>query len=315
MELFHKYRNRSVQAFIKLAERVSAGEELSVNEFEAEYYRLSGDSKRITSIFYQNVVDNTNLPIFDLRDKKRVRLCIELSPEQKIHISDIVLKPEKYWLSAALKDKLSSLFLSDEESALLEPELSGSPDYYRHIDDSWRSSENITEQAAENFRLILRAINEGQALSYTYNAQNCEGVPVRIEYDERTCEIYMILHNGSRFVKSDITKLSEIRETENNFGDIPEIKEGMINKKAYRPVVFTVTDNKNRKAVDRALLAFSVYDHIVEPIDEKSARFTIQYYTMDLDILIKDILSFGPDIIVESPGYVVKRITDILKKL
>ena len=89
----------------------------------------------------------------------------------------------------------------------------------------------------------------------------------------------------------------------------------MINKKAYRPVVFTVTDNKNRKAVDRALLAFSVYDHIVEPIDEKSARFTIQYYTMDLDILIKDILSFGPDIIVESPGYVVKRITDILKKL
>ena len=98
------------------------------------------------------------------------------------------------------------------------------------------------------------------------------------------------------------------------YDDIPDIKEEMIEKTAYRPVVFTVTDNKNRKAVERALLAFSVYDHIVEPIDEKTARFTIQYYKMDLDILIKDILSFGADIKVESPQFVVNRIIEILEK-
>ena len=88
----------------------------------------------------------------------------------------------------------------------------------------------------------------------------------------------------------------------------------MIEKKGYKSVVFTVTDIKNRKAIERALIAFSIYDHTVEPIDDKTVRFTIEYYSMDLDLLIKDILAFGSDIKVESPKIVVNKIIEILNK-
>ncbi|SFX39545.1 WYL domain-containing protein [Ruminococcus sp. XPD3002] len=314
MELFNEYRNKSLRAFLKLAERISYGEELSIDEFEAEYYRLSGDNKKITSVFYKNTLYNDKLPIFDTREGK-VRLFGEPDKCSNKHISDTLLKSEITWLHNALNDKLSKLFLSDEERISIDAKLSDYTEYYKNIDDMWRSNEDISEEVEKNFKIILKAINEKQALSYTFKNKNCEGFPVRIEYDERTCRIYMIIYDGNRFVKSDISKLSDIYITENSIDTIPEIKDDMLNKKAYLPVVFTVTDDKNRKAIDRALLAFSVYDHVVEPIDEKTARFTIQYYTMDLDLLIKDILAFGSDIKVESPRYVVKRITDILRKV
>lgn len=317
MELFHEYRNKSVLAFMILAERIANGERFSKNGFRYEYYRLANDEKGITKVFYTNVVENEKLQIFDFSDETHVKLNEtlqeKLSNEEEVHFSSIPLKTEKSWLNTALNDKLVSLFFSDEELSELGLDFSDYPLYYRNIDDEWRKNEAISEDSACNFRIILQAINEIKSVSYIFNKKKCEGTPVKLEYDERTCKIYMIVYNGSRFIKSLISKLSDIQIIDRIHDNIPEFKGEMEKNKGYKPIVFTVTDHKNRKAIERALLAFSVYDHVVEPIDEKTARFTIQYYSMDLDILIKDILSFGSDIIVESPKIVVRKIVEILE--
>ena len=318
MELFHEYRNKSVRAFLILVERIKNGEVLSKLEFEAEYYKLACDSNRITKVFYNNVINNEKIMIFDFSDPKQVVLCENSGKKTKnnrdkkdVHLFSIPLTIEKMWLNTAINDKLRVLFFSDEE--LSDIGLNGSeyPLYYRDIDDEWRRSENISEDSARNFRDILQAINEKKTISYGYNGKSCEGTPLKLEYDERKCKIYMIIF-GNRLIKSDISKLSDIRISGDASGNLPEVREEMGKNQGYKPVVFTVSDHKNRKAIERALLAFSVYDHVVEPIDEKTAKFTIHYYTMDLDLLIKDILAFGSDIIVESPKMVVNRIVDIL---
>ena len=319
MELFHEYRNKSVIAFMILAERIANGEVFSAAKFKYEYYRLANDEKGITEVFYTNVIENEKLQIFDFTDKNHVVLNEAIRENQNnkedVHFSGIPLKTEKSWLNTALNDKLVSLFFSDEELSELGLDFSEYPLYYRNIDDEWRKNENISDNAAGNFRIILQAINEKKSVSYIFNKKKCEGTPVKLEYDERKCKIYMIVYDGSRFIKSDISKLSDIQIIDCIHDNLPDVKEEMEKNKGYKPVVFTVTDHKNRKAIERALLAFSVYDHIVEPVDEKTARFTIQYYSMDLDILIKDILSFGSDIIVESPKIAVNKIVEILEKV
>lgn|GEM_PF-2699310 len=312
MELFHEYRNKSMMAFIELAERIANGEIFSAIEFENEYYRLSGDSERQTMVFYKNVVFNDKLPVFNLSDKKRVRLSEFLDGYNNIKISDIPLKTEKYWLYNALSDRLSSLFLSDDEINLLKNKFPESLQYYRNIDDE--RHEDISQNTAANFRTILHAVNSKKSISYPYKGIRCQVTPVKLEYDQRNFKLYVIIFDGNRFIKTDISKISDISIIEPVFDNVPELAEKMLEKQAYSPIVFTVTDKKNRNAIERALLAFSVYDHIAEPLNKKTVKFTIQYYTMDLDILIKDILSFGADIKVESPKFVVKKITEIIEK-
>ena len=249
MELFHEYRNKSVRAFMLLAERIANGEVFTRIQFETEYYKLSGDSKRITSVFYEKVIYDDKFSIFDLRDVKHVRLCEDIVPKGEIHIANIPLKTEKNWLNTALNDKLCNLFLSDEEISELGYDFSECIMYYRNIDDEWRKSEDISTDAAENFRMVLQAINEKKAISYSYNGTSCEGTPVKIEYDERKCKIYMIVYDGVRLIKTDITKLSDLMIKESIAEKTPEIKEIMEKKKGYKPVVFTVTDNKKRKVI------------------------------------------------------------------
>ena len=125
----------------------------------------------------------------------------------------------------------------------------------------------------------------------------------------------MIIYDGKRLIKSDISTLSDIKIRDSIVEQLPEIKEEMQKKVANKPIIFTVTDDRGRNALERALLAFSVYDHIVEQINEKTAKFTIQYYSMDLAILIKDILAFGIDIKVESPQEVINEIKKRLSEV
>ena len=300
MELFNEYRNRSLRALTILAERIANGEVFSESELREEYSRLSGD---YNYVFYEKIVNNANdkdeaksedkdeaksedkdeakskdkekgktkLPVFDFSKKGHVLLnemiSAQLSCDDDIHISNLPLKTEKIWLNMALNDKLRKLFFSEEELAEFGFDFSEYPLYYRNIDDEWRKNEDISDISAKNFRMILQAINEKKAISYTYNQASCNGTPVKIEYDERTCKIYMIVYDESRFIKADVSKLFDVQLSGEAADNIPDIKEDMEKKK--RSVVFTVTDYKNRKAIERALLAFSVYDHVVEPIDEK----------------------------------------------
>ena len=319
MELFNEYKNKGFRAIISIAERINNGEVFNKGELNSEYYKLSGDI--FPSPFYNNVISINKSHIFEfdkqdnLKDVEfKVSLNENIISEKQIHIANIPLTSEKNWLHTALNDCLSKLFLSDEEIECLDSDLSEYPLYSEHIDDAWRKAENFTDTDAENFRIILKAINEKKSLSYPYEGKITESTPVKLEYDERQCKIFMCHYCGNRYIKTNISDFSDLKIKDTNSEDIPKIKDEMDKKIGYKPIVFIVTDNKNRNAIERAMLAFSVYDHIIEPIDEKTAKFTIQYYSGDLDILVKEILAFGADIKVESPKIAINKIIEKLNK-
>lgn len=320
MELFNEFRNQSVTAFIKLVERLANGEILKEFQFEAEYYKLAEDPQRVTEVFYKKVIQNEKLMIFDFSDPNQVRLDEGVSLNNDAHIASILLKIEEQWLHAALNDELSALFLDKDEIMKLDINTS---EYYKYIDDNWRERKGISEDMIRNFRTILEAINENKSISFEFMQKNtltqATTIPVKLEYDERKNCIHMISYNSAepekmRFKKMDLSKISNIRILENDLlqENIPDINQEMQKKADKEPLEFTVTDYKNRNAINRALLAFSVYDHVVEPINEKKAIFTIMYYKMDRDLLMKEILAFGADIQITSPKYMVDKIKKIL---
>lgn len=312
MELFHEYKNKCINALIILAERIANGEKMSYYQFEGEYYRLADDLNRTSAIFYKNVVNDMKCPIFNIHSKENVCLCEKT--ENKISISDIPLNTEKLWIQSALNDNFSKLFYNEEQISQLKQMNTDIPNYYKCIDDNWRGELNYDNQDLSNFSILLDAINNRRKITYSVQKKICEGEVVKIEYDERKGCLYAIIISDNRPLKVDISKMSEIHIFDEIIGDISDVRENMKDKKAKTPVIFKVTDRHNHNALERAILAFSVYDHEVEKLNEKEARFTIRYYRMDFDIIIKEILSFGPDIQVENPSFVKKRIIDILRK-
>ena len=120
MELFNEYKNKEFRAVISIAERINNGEVFNKGELASEYYKISGD--RFPSHFYNNVISIDQSLIFEVEEKKenlpeakrKVGLNENIISEKQKHIANIPLKSEKNWLHAALNDRLSKLFLSDE---------------------------------------------------------------------------------------------------------------------------------------------------------------------------------------------------------
>jgi hypothetical protein len=312
MELFHEYRNKCLNALIILAERIANGEVLTKNQFESEYFRLADDSKRNSAVFFENVISDFKCPIFNTQNKNHVKLAFE--DEKKISVSYFPLNTEKSWLFAALNDRFTSLFLNDEANSLRD-NLSGAFRYSDYIDDNWRNDMNLSEKSFVNFPVVLDALNHRNQISFKYRNNDYTGVPHKIEYDERKCRFFAIILNSDFRLKADISLISDITVTDKVCDISLDSAEEKRDEKVRRPVVFTVTDEHNHNAVERAMSAFSVYDHEVEKISDKKAIFKISCYSQELDLLIKEILAFGPDIKVEKPRLVKNKIIDILKRL
>lgn len=314
MELFHEYKNKCMYALTVLVERLSNVEEMSFDEFENEYYRLADDDKRLTELFFYNVLDNEKIKLFKFNNGK-IYIYSDLLSNCKADITNIPLNTEKMWLNTALNDSFTDLFYDSSEKERFNDKLAEYMNYSEFIDNNWKNNKNINEMVIANFRILLDAINQSKKISYVLNGNKFTGTPRKLEYDERNSVLYLIISSENRTAKTSLSKLTDIIILDETADISFDIAEAMNDKKKRTPIEFIVTDYKGHNAIERALFAFSVYDHTVEMIDEKTAKFIISYYAMDLDIIIKEILTFGADIQVKSPEIVIRKISEILQKL
>lgn len=315
MELFHEYHNRFFMALVELAERIASGENISALEFERIYFeRGSGGRKRIGDTFLEQVKHNPKLSLFDFSDRNTVRLTIDVSTPAAI--ANIPLKVERIWCAAALCDQYAALFFDHDAAGRIRDTLADdSFPYYTLIDNSvcdMTPEELCAVQSV--FRLSLDAVLERQDVQFCYEGKGViSGTPLRIIYDEKDKQFSLLLKHEDTVESFAMMKMTELSTTGYSAQTDVSVRELMAPYKAAEPIVFEVTDYQNRRAIERAVITFSVYDHIVRIIGENKAEITINYYRFDLDDVVRRILSFGTDAIIKSSDAAFEHMKKILK--
>lgn len=166
----------------------------------------------------------------------------------------------------------------------------------------------------EVFRLLLRAIHEGRAVSIEYTGQkgvseiNCW--PYGLEYSEKDDKFRTLVKKGSSDMTLNVARISNIRfwmDREN----FPRMPQNAAKRENIRRCTLELTDERN--ALERALLHFAHFEKVTTRLDDSHYRIEIQYDFYDEAEIIIRILSFGPLIRVTEPDYLVNRIRDRLK--
>lgn len=316
MELFHEYHNRFFMALVELAERIASGETISAAEFERIYFELgSNGRKRIGDTFLENIKHNTKLPLFDFSDRNAVKLAFDVNSEQDI--ANIPLKVERIWCEAALCDNYAALFYDENTVQELRSSIGDRSIQYCGLIDSSVCDMTPDELYAVQtvFRNVLDAILACENVQFCYGRDTISGTPLRIIYDEKEKAFSILLKCGDEANTYDMSKITDFRITGGAAKAAFSVKALMSPYKASEPIVFEVTDHKDRRAIERAVITFSVYDHIVRLIDEKKAEITINYYQFDLDDIVRRILSFGTDAVILSPNSAKEHLKKILKSV
>lgn len=316
MELFHEYHNHFFMALVELAERIAEGEIISANEFDRLYFQIgSGGRKRIGETFLEQVKHNTKLQLFDFSDRKAVKLAFDVKSGKDI--ANIPLKVERIWCEAALCDRYAALFYNEDTCQTLRKTVADSSvQYYDLIDHS------VCDMAQDElcavqplFRQVLDAILTSQNVLFCYERETIAGTPLRIVYDEKEKQFSLLLKHGDAADTYELQKLTEFETTGDAEQNGISVREFMSPYKATEPIVFEVTDNQNRRAIERAVITFSVYDHIVRLISDKKAEITLNYYRFDLGDIVRRILSFGTDAMIKSPVEAKKYLIKILQSV
>lgn len=307
MELFDAYKNKFLNAFIILTERLLNGEKIEKYNFLNTFYQLANDDTYQGEVLSNKVTSGKNE--FFVVDSDGY---MTLDEKFKVPYKNITLRlfteSERLWLKEALNSKISNIFFNysehnefDAERGLL---------WYSFIDDKNIKS-NYNQNLKKNMKVLLEAINSRKKIKYTYKKTKkleYECLPVKIEYDNRKQRFYAILWNGSRMIKSILSNMINVEITDKYDDENYSVSEIMKKRKNKEPVVFYVSDKRNHNAINRAIETFCIYEHIIEEQEDSTIKCTINYYDIDSDLLLDDILSFGADIKVVSPQNVVEKI-------
>lgn len=307
MELFDAYKNKFLNAFIILTERLLNGEKIKKYNFLNTFYQLANDDTYQGEVLSNKVTSGKNE--FFVVDSDGY---MTLDENFKVPYKNITLRlfteSERLWLKEALNSKISNIFFKYSELN----EFVADRDFlwYSFIDDKNIKS-NYKQNLKKNMKILLEAINSKSKIRYTYKGsekREYESLPVKIEYDNRKQRFYAILWNGSRMIKSILSKMINIEIIDKYDEEDYSVSEFMKKKRNKEPVVFYVSDKRNHNAINRAIETFCIYEHTIEEQEDNTIKCTINYYDIDSDLLFEDILSFGADIQVISPQNVIDKI-------
>ncbi|MBO4689057.1 MAG: WYL domain-containing protein [Clostridiales bacterium] len=234
---------------------------------------------------------------------------------------------QKQWINAIFCDPRMRLFFDDmpdtysgvcdgygsrEEGAPILPfpeekVLFTKNDFY--IYDAYADGDPFEDDNyRRNFRIILRAIEEKQALRIRMinrhgNAMTVSMLPCRLEYSEKDDKFRVYGYSGRR---DDIINLARVESVE--VCEISErMKKGSPRRGNKAKVEFLLLDE--RKALERVMLHFAHFEKSAERIDRKNYRVTIYYDGYDETEMVIRILSFGPLVKVVEPA----RFVDLVK--
>ena len=245
-------------------------------------------------------------------------------------------RAELAWLKTALKDEKAKLFFTEKEYSDLVDKLNDDDSFDRFIkiyrediiadnSEEYLGSTEI-ETMASKLNIILKCIHDNCFLEYSYS--NGKGkknkktgektVPYKIEYSVTNdtlmlCHKPLYLTEGSRPIKSDLRDMFDLKMLEVN-PEKPNLKELVEERKLKELLVIRILPDCKKEVLKRILIDFAKYKRGVKKNDDGGFTISIECYTFQENDLINEIISFGPQLVVESPkdirDEIIKRITD-----
>ncbi|MBO4474942.1 MAG: WYL domain-containing protein [Clostridiales bacterium] len=265
--------------------------------------------EKMRKIIAENAFDESVLTILPALSEGRWPLLRKDGTTTVRHAPTMPLTAlQKQWLNTIFQDPRMRLFLEEgaaivppfpEEKVLLTRE-----NYY--IYDAYADGDPYDdENYRRNFRTVLRAIKEKQALRIRMinrhgNPMTVSMIPGYLEYSEKDDKFRVY---GSSRRRDDIVNLARVESVE----IVPAeecMKKGTPRAGNKAKVEFLLLDE--RKALERVMLHFAHFEKTAERIDGKNYRVTIFYDGYDETEMVIRILSFGPLLKVVEPARFVE---------
>lgn len=231
------------------------------------------------------------------------------------HISDIPLTTlQKSWLKALLADRRIRLFLTEEELAQAEQELSGieplfSEKDFHYFDRYLDGDDYASPLYRENFHTILEALEQQLSLEVTYRAGRRElsllAAPYQLQYSSKDDKFRLccLKLQDNRFRQNITLNLSRIKSCRLFARRIPERARSMRFQhlqKCAQPVLLEISGERN--SLERCMLHFANYEKHTEYDEERGVYLcSIFYDQADETELLISVLSFGPVVRVLGP--------------
>lgn len=318
MELINEFKNRYVLALSDVLNRLCNEENFSKDEIGTEIQEAAGVEKysAFGTNFLQTVMTDNGI-LLDLSDKSHIL------PVREGKIRFPLSRMEKIYLLMMLESRYMPLFLDEAEIASLHNKLQEEkiPDFSPHISiHHVRKGDEITPEFVQKIRLIQKAIHEKRSIRYDNLTRNGlltdrTSLPLRIEFSamDQTFRVSMWSPDGEgRAVKANISRLSNITLLESSDMTDRNIAEILKSRLAPEPIIMRIRNRK--KAPERAAQMFSMYDSMMEPLENGDWQMCLRYYEFDKLEIRQHILSFGPSVQVLSPAWLVEEICEYLKQ-
>jgi hypothetical protein len=326
MELFNEMKNRYVLSTIKMINHLQRVKKISWREFRTFLQEDGVTSEWIeylasTEMFVlRRSYGAERRPGEYLRDDDEISMDFE---------AGILIRPtimEKAWLKSALNNKFIRLFLLPSEIDYLKNAVSDAPDIAlsQYQKSFALVPDQLTEEYAVNFRLLLQAIRENRYVSFVNHTpettyDNIDVIPNKLEYsiDDETFRFVFYSEERGRPIKANVSRLGNISiGAPIEEGKLRTIKDLVEERVAPEPVMLRVYNKHN--CPERAFLLFAGYDCVRKwKCDERGEylEFEIQYHTFEKNEIIELILTLGPNAYLVAPesirGEIIERLRGV----
>jgi hypothetical protein len=214
---------------------------------------------------------------------------------------------QKQWLKAICRDRRIHLFLDDVTLKNLEQQLQDVEPLFTEQDfclyDKYADGDPYDDLGyISNFRTILKAIHQGQALYIEYagcsnQLQHFSCIPCKIEYSPKDDKFRVLSKGKNRQSMLNIGRICGCKLIES-----PVVDGGSavgLTCSSKSTVTLEIYDEYN--ALERVMLAFAHFEKRAIQVGMGVYALTIIYDSFDEMELVIRILSFGPKVKVLEP--------------
>lgn len=227
---------------------------------------------------------------------------------------------QKQWLKAICRDRRIHLFLDDVTLKNLEQQLQDVEPLFTEKDfclyDKYADGDPYDDLGyISNFRTILKAIHQGQALYIEYagcsnQLQHFSCIPCKIEYSPKDDKFRVLSKGKNRQSMLNIGRICGCKLIES-----PVVDDGSaVRLTCSSKSTVTLEIYNERNALERVMLAFAHFEKRAIQVGTNVYQLTISYEIFDEKELLIRILSFGPMVKVLEPASFQQQIRERISK-
>ena len=227
---------------------------------------------------------------------------------------------QKQWLKAIVADKRFRLFVSPDALDRLEKDLQEVEPLWTEKDfflyDKYEDGDPYDdERYAKNFKVILQAVHQNKKAVVEYTdrlgkAKRFVVEPQKIEYSPKDDKFRIISKVKNRQTILNMARISQCAIAQDS--ETADIQDGDFAANNRASVTLEIYDE--RKAMERAMLAFAHFEKTAVQLDKDTYRLTLNYDSFDETELVVRVLSFGPMVKVIEPQKIVDLVKERIEK-